>query len=235
VKLPADFVPPDPPPERASYLAAAMDQPRITREAFDEQTRGPEVRVELWALTADPLGAYLVSQTPQGDGGPWLSAPVLGAGGRRAYHQAAVGLLDVHGELDLCKVLHSTGWRPTDTCLLLPYLAVLGDFGVRGSGRYVYANEAWPHARPVGRPLYDHTGKPLPHGATERPCPRDLDQLWNNLGHLRWLRDHNTAVDGALDEWWHQLLEEWRPTLAGLYQEDPLDIPGLGVALTRRA
>lgn len=192
-------------------------------------TTTPELlpaRVELWALTADPLGAYLVSETPEGDGGPWLSPPLLLHDGIEAADRAARKLLVDHNEADLLRVLHSTGWRPTDTGLLLPYVAVLGDFGVRGSGKYVFANEAWPHARPVGRPLYDATGKPRPHGATERPCPRDIDQLWNNLGHLRWLRDHNAEITDALDEWWHTLLEDWRPVLAGLYRSD-LDPQGV--------
>jgi hypothetical protein len=188
---------------------------------------GPEVLVELWAVMADPTGAFLVSTTTWEVGGPW-TARVPNWAGKEGYHAAALGLLELHDldeQVEL-HVLHSTGWRPTDAGLMLPYVAVVGAAGDDGG---CLAYERFPTegprrhpglgARPVGKPLYDAAGGPHPHGATERPAPRDLDQLWNCLEHLRHLRDHNDAVRGALDRWWHLALEDWHAVLggAGLY------------------
>jgi hypothetical protein len=188
--------------------------------------QGPDVFVEVWVLYADPTGAYLLSQTPDGEGGPWLVRLPAWAG-KGGYHAAVQGLLDLHAipEEDW-RVLHSTGWRPEDEGLMLPYVAVVGAAGDDGAAlAYTRFPTEGPRqmvglgARPVGKPLYDAKGGPRPHGATERPTARYLDQLWNCLEHLRHLRDHNQAVRRALDHWWQLALEDWQAVLggAGLY------------------
>ena len=186
---------------------------------------GPEVFVELWVFYADPTGIYLVSEH-DGKGGPWVARMPAWAG-KGGYHAAVQGLLDLHAIAeDDWHVLHSTGWRPEDWGLLLPYVAVVGAAGDDGAAlAYTRYPTEGPHqkpglgARPVGKPLYQATGGPRPHGATERPTPNGLHQVWNNLEHLRHLRDHNEPVRKALDRWWIGALEDWHAVLggAGLY------------------
>jgi hypothetical protein len=202
---------------------------------------GPDVFVELWAFMADPTGIYLISEGPEGEGGPWLSPRILAYGGKEAYHATAFGLLERHGERDQLRVLHSTGWRPTDAGLVLPYLAVVGEAGGYGptAGRLTFAYDAYPTygpakapglgARPVGKPLYDHAGGPQPHGATERPTPRDIDQCWNCLEHARHLRDTNRAVGRALDRHWHEALQDWHGVLGGAPLYGGTMVAGIGL------
>ena len=207
-------------------------------------------RVELWVLAADASGPWLLSGQ-RGDlgweGGPWYSPrlrfhedPELWA---TEAHTAVQDLLYGNGEGDGTRgtgtcLIHSFCWRPTARGLLLTYTAVRGFDGSLGQmGGYDYVRDRWRHALPIGVPLYQAHGGPEPHGATEQPCGRDIDVLWQQLGGMRLLRDTNAQSHAELCPRMRRVLNAWRPILAGLYLPrvvDPIQV-GDGRAVTEPA
>lgn len=162
------------------------------------------VRVEVWPVTADATGLWLVS----GNDAWRPSLPVMAD---NDIHAEVELELARNGALDDAVLLHSTSWRPDPSGLLLTYVAVL-----RKAGE-VRMN--WPGAEPISTRLPEAVGRPLTHGPTEPPLPRFVDVLLHGIRHLAWLRDTDATVASALDEHWRRHLAALRPALAGMYSE----------------
>ena len=162
------------------------------------------VRVEVWPVTADETGLWLVS----GDDA-WRTGAIMADSD---VHFEVESLLAEHGcARGDTAALHSTSWRPAGPSLMHAYMAVLRTDGV-ACGR-------WPGARPVSAGLAEAVGKPPTHAATEAPVPRFIDVLMHGLRHLRFLMDHDATNAAAMGDLWRQHLEPFEPALAGMYSE----------------
>lgn len=187
-------------------------------------------RVRVWAAAADPQAIWLVSHNDQGQPDAWLSDPLVRRPGipvREVAHRTTKGLLRAHGELDACRLLHSTSWVEQDDCIVLDYIAVLGGFGYVdsvtgniGRGAFEYVRDVWPHARPFTFQVSSALDKAPAHAATALPDPRYFDLFRHAIGHLEQQRHRNSNTRDALDEHWHRHLAEWQETLAGQYVYD---------------
>jgi hypothetical protein len=175
------------------------------------------VRVEVWPVSADELGIWLVSS----EADAWRSAPIPADS---EPHVAVQNLLREHGELDAAVLLHSTSWRVDQDAVVLSYIAVLGSHGyarhpnIGGHGDYQYVLDVWPAAKPLTLNLARAVGKPRYHGPIDPPAPRYLDVLMHGVRHLRFLLETDVNAQAALDDHWRYHLSELKPTLAGMYQ-----------------
>jgi hypothetical protein len=170
--------------------------------AMTDHALGPElesVRVEVFGLSADPEGIWLIS------GGAWAGGPV--AAGAEP-HEVVRALLAERGALDDARVLHSTSWRAEGESVILTYVAALACPHVR---------QHWPQAERVHPALADAYGPPATHAATEPPTPRHADVLMHALRHLEFLRQHDATASAAMGADWRQHLQAFAPALAGMY------------------
>ncbi len=144
------------------------------------------VGVEVWPVTADPAGIWLIS----------------GTDALRSYaiaqdtdpHATAEGLLAEKGALASAKLLHSTSWRAEGTLVVLTYIAVIACSEL--------ARSHWPDAKPVSAAVPAAVGKPFAVGATEAPLPRHIDVLMHGLRHLRFLLHTDSAAQSTLCGTW---------------------------------
>jgi hypothetical protein len=175
------------------------------------------LRAEVWPLAADQAGIWLltgdrlVMESPvTSDSDPWDEAKLLLAG---------IGVTDP-GSL---RFLHGTSCRPDHGKWVITHVAVVE------AGDPVRAD--WPFALPLTSELMDYAGKPLPHGPTTAPLPRDWDVACHAAGHLAELRIRNSVFRGliygepgtprmASGLHWGRELSDLDPKLATMYRTD---------------
>jgi hypothetical protein len=162
------------------------------------------VRLEIWPVSADTTGIWLVS----GDDAWRPRLPVMAD----TEPHADVDLeLYSHGAADDVALLHSTSWRVDGPAVVLTYMAVLRNPGV--------VLDRWPNARPISLPLVEAVGKPPTHSPIEPPAPRHIDVLLHGLRHFRLLMAMDATSAAALIEPWPTHLQPLQPALAGLYSQ----------------
>lgn len=161
-------------------------------------------RLEIWPVSADSTGIWLVSGTDA-----WRpSLPVMAD----TEPHADVELeLYRHGADQDVMLLHSTSWRVDGPYLTLTYMAVLPNPGV--------VLDRWKDARPISLPLVEAVGKPPTHSPVEAPAPRHIDVLMHGLRHFRLLMATDATSAAALTEPWPTHLRPLQPALAGLYDQ----------------
>ncbi|MEU9832737.1 hypothetical protein AB0D67_14535 [Streptosporangium sp. NPDC048047] len=171
------------------------------------------VRVEVWPVTADSVGLWLISGADA-----WRSGPIAQDSDP---HTTVETLLADHSASADVTLLHSTSWRAEDGDVILTYVAVVGCSDL--------AREQWPDAAPINPALPDAVGKPIPVEATEAPIPRYIDVLMHGLRHLRFLLHTDSAARSALCDRWKAHLQAFVPALAGMYDhergEAPITLP----------
>jgi hypothetical protein len=172
---------------------------------------------EVWPVAADEAGIWLltgdrlITESPvMSDSDPWDEAKLL---------LAAIGVTDP-GAL---KYLHGTSCRPDRGKWVVTHVAVVETDGP--------ALADWPFALPLTPELMDHVGKPLPHGPTSAPIPRDVDVAYHAAGHLADLLARNSEFRALVygevgtpptpaGPHWHQHLSVLEPKLAQMYRTD---------------
>ena len=160
------------------------------------------VRVEVWPVTADPAGLWLLS------GGDALrSGPVKASSDA---HAEAETLLAGCSALEDLKLLHSTSWRSEGESVILTYIAVVGCTDL--------AAARWPAASPISPEVPEAVGKPYPASAAGPPVPRYIDVLMHGLRHLSFLLKTDSQAREALCGTWHDRLQAFAPSLAGMYE-----------------
>ncbi|NRQ35763.1 hypothetical protein HII36_28595 [Nonomuraea sp. NN258] len=173
-----------------------------------------EVIVEVWPVSADEIGLWLISGKDA-----WRSEAVLQDSDP---HTAVTDLLSVNGSSDGVKLLHSTSWRAEGTAVVLTYVAVIGCSA--------FVRDKWQNAAPISPALPDAVGKPIQVEATEAPIPRYIDVLMHGLRHLQFLLQTDSEARAALCGRWPDHLAVFRPALAGMYDfergEEPITLPG---------
>ncbi|MCT9929558.1 hypothetical protein N5079_04910 [Planotetraspora sp. A-T 1434] len=186
-------------------------------------TTNTTVRVEVWPVSADRAGLWLLSGSDA-----WRSAPIQQD---RDPHSTVEAILSDHGILTDVKLLHSTSWRvdslhatswrAEDDSVILTYLAVIGcsDF----------VHENWPTATPISPAVAEAVGKAIPVDAADAPLPRYIDVLLHGLRHLRFLLYTDSSARNALCDTWRGHLAAFEPALAGMYDhergEKPIMLP----------
>lgn len=172
-----------------------------------------EVIVEVWPVSADDIGLWLVSGKDA-----WRSGAVRQDSDP---HTAVTDLLSANDAADGVKLLHSTSWRAEDTAVVLTYVAVIGCSA--------FVRDRWKSAAPISPALPDAVGKPIPVEATEAPIPRYIDVLMHGLRHLQFLLQTDSAARSALCGRWPDHLSAFRPALAGMYDhehgQEPITLP----------
>lgn len=172
-----------------------------------------EVIVEVWPVSADEVGLWLISGTDA-----WRSEAIRKDSDP---HTAVTELLKANDASDGVKLLHSTSWRAEETAVVLTYVAVIG------CGAFV--RDKWQNAAPISPVLPDAVGKPIAVEATEAPIPRYIDVLMHGLRHLSFLLQTDSAARSALCGKWPDHLALFRPALAGMYDhehgEQPITLP----------
>ncbi|MDF5751946.1 hypothetical protein [Spongiactinospora sp. TRM90649] len=176
-----------------------------------------EVRVEVWPISADQVGLWLISGQDA-----WRSDAIRQDSDP---HSAVEALLEEHQTADV-KLLHSTSWRADDTAVILTYVAVVGC-------SEELALDRWPRAVPISPELPDAVGKPIEVTATEAPFPRYIDVLMHGLRHLQFLLQTDSSAREALCDVWRGHLAGFRSALAGMYDhkhgESPIVLPDANV------
>lgn len=160
------------------------------------------VRAELWGLSADEAGIWLIN-----GGDAWRSGPIAADS---EPHYVVEELLDEHHALGDAKIIHSTSWRAEDESVILTYVAALDCPDVR---------DHWPDAQLVSTALGDVVGKPAPHDADAPPLPRYVDVLLHAIRHLRFLLDYDVTAAESLSPAWRRHLQAFAPALAGMYSD----------------
>ncbi|MFD8527206.1 hypothetical protein ACFV0L_07310 [Streptosporangium canum] len=177
-----------------------------------------EVRVEIWPVSADQVGLWLISGHDA-----WRSDAIRQDSDP---HSTVEALLEEHGTSTDIKLLHSTSWRAEKTAVILTYVAVIGCTHL--------ALDHWPNAKPISPALPEAVGKPIEVKADEAPIPRYIDVLMHGLRHLQFLLQTDSSARSALCEKWRGHLTDFRPALAGMYDhkhgEAPIDLPGASVS-----
>jgi hypothetical protein len=172
-----------------------------------------EVRVEVWPVSADQVGLWLVSGSDA-----WRSDAIRQDSDP---HTTVENLLKEHGVTADIKLIHSTSWRAEETSVILTYVAVIGCTHL--------ALDHWPDAKPISPALPEAVGKPIEVKADEAPIPRYIDVLMHGLRHLQFLLQTDSSARAALCGTWRDHLAAFRPALAGMYDhehgEAPLDLP----------
>jgi hypothetical protein len=197
------------------------------------------VVVEVWGVTADELGIFLVSRNGSEKPDAWRTDR-LRIGNQP--HTAVTELLRQHGELEACVFRHSTSWRPDWKALargdglviVLTYVAVLGMFSEDENGElvgdaggmlanpprrpYRFAYEVWPWLAPLHARLVNLDTSHRFHGPNERPKPAYMDVLLHAVRHLLFLLWTDTEAQAQLDRHWQRWLgDRMAPALAGMY------------------
>jgi hypothetical protein len=175
------------------------------------------LRAEVWMFAADaaaiwmPTGDRLVMESPIGsDSDPWDEAKLL---------LAEVGV----AEPGALAFLHGTSCRPDRGKWIVTHAAVVE------TSDPVRAD--WPFALPLTAELMDYVGKPIPHGPTTAPVPRDVDVAYHAAGHLADLLARNSTFRAlvygepgrppmASGPHWHKHLSVLDPKLAMMYRTD---------------
>lgn len=163
-----------------------------------------EVLVEVWPVSADDVGLWLISGTDA-----WRSDAVQQDSDP---HTAVTDLLLANDVEDGVKLLHSTSWRADGTAVILTYVAVIGC--------NTFVRDKWEQAAPISPALPDAVGKPIPVEATDAPIPRYIDVLMHGLRHLQFLLQTDSAARTALCGRWPDHLAAFRPALAGMYDHE---------------
>lgn len=158
------------------------------------------VRAEVWGLSADDRGIWLIS-----GGDAWRSGPI---DAESDPHYAAQEILSEHNALGDAKIVHSTSWRCEDTSIMLTYVAALD---------CPHVHDHWPASQLVSLMLPESVGEPLPHGADQPPTPRYVDVLLHAVRHLRFLLDYDATAAAAFSPAWRSHLMAFSPALAGMY------------------
>ena len=160
------------------------------------------VKVEVWPVTADPAGLWLLSGSDA-----LRSGPVKASGDA---HGEAEALLEGYGALDGLRLLHSTSWRSDGESVVLTYIAVVGCSDL--------ATAMWPEASPISPAVPEAVGKPYPADPAGPPVPRYIDVLMHGLRHLSFLLRTDSQAREALCGTWHDRLQAFAPSLAGMYE-----------------
>ncbi|MEU0570870.1 hypothetical protein ABZ297_36500 [Nonomuraea sp. NPDC005983] len=180
------------------------------RKTVTERT---EVIVEVWPVSADEVGLWLISGNDA-----WRSEAVRQDSDP---HTTVTDLLEANNASAGVKLLHSTSWRAEETAVVLTYVAVIGC--------KAFVRDKWPNAAPISPALPDAVGKPIEVTATEAPIPRYIDVLMHGLRHLQFLLQTDSAARSALCGKWPDHLALFRPALAGMYDhehgEEPITLP----------
>ncbi len=158
------------------------------------------VVVEVWPVTADEHGIWLVS-----GGDAWRSPPVPAD----SEPHFEVELITAGHGLAQPALLHSTSWRPDGPAVVLTYMAVLDCPEL--------ALSQWPAALPVSPELLPSVGNPPAHGPAEVPVPRYIDVLFHGIRHLKLLADTDASARGVLTGNWARHLSQLEPALSGMY------------------
>ena len=158
------------------------------------------VRAEVWGLSADDRGIWLIS-----GGDAWRSGPI---DAESDPHYAAQEILSEHNALGDAKIVHSTSWRCEDTSIMLTYVAALD---------CPHVHDHWPASQLVSLMLPESVGEPLTHGADQPPTPRYVDVLLHAVRHLRFLLDYDATAAAAFSPAWRSHLMAFSPALAGMY------------------
>ena len=158
------------------------------------------VRAEVWPMSADDAGIWLVSGA-----GPWRSADVLASQDEFAVVE---GILAEHGARGAAVIIHGTSWRSVDTYAVHSWGVLLSCPDVHGH---------WPGSLPISRELLERVGNPAPHAPDGPPLPRDIDVAFHALGHFSHLLKTAAPERAKMSPQWRRHLREWEPALAGLY------------------
>jgi hypothetical protein len=172
---------------------------------------------EVWPLAADEAGIWLVTgdrlvtgSPVTSDSDPWDECKLL---------LAEIGVT----EPGTFAYLHGTSCRPDHGKYVITHVAVVETDGpVRAD---------WPFALPLTAELMDYVGKPLPHGPTTAPVPRDVDVALHAAGHLADLLGRNSEFRAlvygepgtppmASGPDWLKHLSVLDPKLAMMYRTD---------------
>lgn len=161
------------------------------------------VRVELWVVSADAGGIWLVS------GGDALMTARIDAD---SFIQSEMELLaHEHFPGVQLDVTHSTSWRQSGPAMLTTYVAI--------ARPPEFVQDRWPDALPLTTELLAEVGKPFPHAPNGAPLPRRVDVLMHAVRHLRFLRDFDVPTSAAMDANWKRHLESFEPALACMFDE----------------
>jgi hypothetical protein len=172
--------------------------------ARSSHERGLEtVHVEIWGLSANPDGIYLIS-----GGDAWRGGPLL-AGGEP--HDAVREILAANGALNDAKIIHSTSWRAEGHTIVLTYVAAL---------TCPHVQQHWPGAQRVSPVLLEAWGQPVTHAANEPPTPTYAAVLMHALRHLEFLRVHDATAAAAMGPDWRSHLQAFTPALSGMYSRE---------------
>jgi len=170
------------------------------------------LRVEIWPLTADSTGIWLIA----GEDGPWQSEPVTVDS---TPHKEVEALLAQHQVLEDVRLLHGTSTRSEGTSDIRTYVAVVEcpDLAV---GR-------WPQSIPITPELPATIGKPFAAHPAKAPVPRYADVLLHAVRHLHFLLYADSIARPVLDGIWAKHLAAFRPALSGMYEhgDQPLELP----------
>lgn len=163
------------------------------------------VRVEVWPVSADSVGIWLISGTDA-----WRSGQL---GADTDPHAAVEQLLTEHGALADARVLHSTSWRAEDDAVIVTYIVALA---------CPHVHDHWPDSKPVSPALPAAVGPPITHPAAGPPTPRYVDVLMHALRHMTFLIGTDATVKAALTPEWLGHLEHFAPALSGMYSQTHL-------------
>ena len=165
-----------------------------------------QVYPEVWPISADEIGIWLVSGNDAWRPGIPVSAD-------SEPHAEIELLLSERGASDDTVFLHSTSWRVDGPHLVVTYLAVLRRPGL--------VRDHWSEALPVSVNMAHAVGQPPVHGPTDAPAPRYVDVLLHGLRHLAFLvgPTGDGTARAVLGDPWPGHLGQFRPTLAGMYSQ----------------
>jgi hypothetical protein len=162
------------------------------------------VLVEVWAISADAQGLWLVN-----GGDAWRSPPIPQDSDT---HYEVEFILAEHGLVDDARLVHSTSWRADGPHIILTYIVVVDRNGpVPGK---------WPEALPVSAELFEAVGPPPTNAAVDAPMPRYIDVLIHGIRHLRFLADYDATARAAMPPALLSHVTRLEPTLAGLYARE---------------
>lgn len=166
-----------------------------------------KVTTEVWALAADSLGIWLIS-----DSDAWRSGPIDAESEPHIEVERLIRENDAERAGSTLAAIHSTSWRRDSDSIVLTYVAAFATLD--------YARSIWPAAKPVTVPLTAAVGRPPVHPPTDAPTPRYIDVLIHAIRHLRLLLDYDAGIRDSLDDAWRGHLAPLEPALAGMYDPE---------------